>query len=145
MTKKKQGRTQQGKKKKLVTKEELEAIKALEYCEDVFKRFEELERFDKAHGLYCGVPIDEYHMEHAVIINDDNVAKIYEINLRIGVYDKEPDKKQQVEKALSDYHNNVVSEDTEEDTEEYALIDKPLTEDGLNKLKESFEKKKRKK
>lgn len=118
-------------KKVYVTKEELEAQRALEYCESVFAYHEMLDRYDKKHHK------EEKKQSDIVEIRCDDDVDLYSRLLRLGVYDNNPKEKQDIEQAINDYKQG----NTDSSEVEYILVDRPVNDKDFNKLKESFNKK----
>lgn len=118
-------------KKVYVTKEELEAQRALEYCGSVFAYHEMLDRYDKKHHK------EEKKQSDTVEIRCDDDVDLYSRLLRLGVYDNNPKEKQDIEQAINDYKQG----NTDSSEVEYILVDRPVNDKDFNKLKESFNKK----
>lgn len=127
----------QGKKKVYVTKEELEAQKALEYCESVFAYHEMLDRCDKKHHK------EEKKQSDTVEIRCADDADLYSRLLRLGVYDDNPQEKAEVEAALKDYMQCGADNAEDANEIEYVLVDRPVNDNDFNKLKDSFSRKRR--
>lgn len=108
----------QKKRKKVVTKHELQARKALANAERIFKDMEDIEKYDKKNGLVCGVPEKVYNnMKHDVVITSEEMAAVFTKLLNDGLYDDKPEDKKSIQQALKEFRGDVVSNDDDLDIE----------------------------
>lgn len=115
------------KKKQRLTKEELRAMKAYQYCMKVFDEMEVNKATDR-------------HRQEATEITDTTISDDLDYktcNILLKLNCLTPEENTAIQEALQAYEEGIVDE------EEYELIDKMITDSDLNNLEQIFKNKKK--
>lgn len=119
--------------KKKLTKHDIQALRALQYCEEAFNRNEENKRTDRCYGE--GQPLIN------IVINDDSDYQFFKILLKLNCLTLEENKA--IASAIELYELNGMSKVSVDTEEDYEIIDRMLDENSLSKLDDMFKGKKK--
>lgn len=115
------------KKKTRLTKQEVKAMQAYQYCQKVFAEMEINKKTDTYKNT--GATSEE------VIIKDEETYQLYLVLLKLDVLSKEESLKAQ--EAIESYEKGTLDEN------DYELVDNLITDTDLNKLEEMFKNKRK--
>ena len=119
--------------KKKLTKHDIQALRALQYCEEAFNRNEENKRTDRCY--------DESQPLINIVIHDDSDYQFFKVLLKLNCLT--PEENKAIASAIELYELIGMSKVSVDADEDYEIIDRMLDETSLSKLDEMFKGKKK--